>query len=104
MGKSIGKKCIIMQSDKKKDELQSRRQFFKNAAKGSLPFLSAIMLINVPAALNAAEESPMNCTRSCSNTCSAQCRTACKIGCDHTCSQTCTKTCGYTCKGGSYGT
>ena len=34
--------------NKKKDELQNRREFFKRAAKGALPILGAIVLANVP--------------------------------------------------------
>lgn len=40
--------------NKKKDELQNRREFFKKAAKGALPILGAIVLANMPGVLNAA--------------------------------------------------
>lgn len=92
-----------MQKNKKNEEIQSRRQFFKSAAKGALPILGAIVLANVPGNTNASQESPMGCSRSCTNTCSAQCRSYCKVGCDNSCNYHCTRTCGSTCKGGSYG-
>lgn len=88
--------------DKEKG-LQSRRQFFKSAAKGTLPILGAILLANVPSFLNAAAENPMGCSGSCTNTCAAQCRSYCKIGCDNTCNTHCTRSCGSTCTGGAYG-
>ena len=42
--------------NKKKDELQNRREFFKKAAKGALPILGAIVMANVPNVLNATEK------------------------------------------------
>ncbi len=77
-----------MHKNKKNEELQSRRQFFKNAAKGALPILGAIVLANVPGIMNAAEESPMGCT----GTCYGMCKNGCK-GCEYTCSGTCKNSC-----------
>ena len=37
-----------MEKNKKKEELQSRRQFFKRAAKGALPILGAALLTQLP--------------------------------------------------------
>ena len=48
-----------MKKNEKKEELQSRREFFKKAAKGALPILGAILLSGAPQILNAAEKSPM---------------------------------------------
>ncbi len=78
-----------MHKNKKNEELQSRRQFFKNAAKGALPILGAIVLANVPGIMNAASESPMGCT---STTCSGGCKNGCR-GCEYTCSGTCKNSC-----------
>lgn len=41
------------------EELQSRREFFKKAAKGVLPILGAVVLAGAPAIVKAAEENPM---------------------------------------------
>ncbi len=108
-----------MHKDKKNDELQSRRQFFKNAAKGALPILGAIVLANVPSIMNAASESPMGCKYGCSSGCSGtcsgscsgtcrggcrgDCQGTCKYGCNVTCKGSCSATCHYTCSGGNYG-
>ena len=48
-----------MKKNEKNEELQSRREFFKKAAKGALPILGAIVLANAPAVINAAENAPM---------------------------------------------
>ena len=50
-----------MKKNEKNEELQSRREFFKKAAKGALPILGAIVLANAPAVINAAENAPMGC-------------------------------------------
>ena len=42
-----------MEKNKKNEELQSRREFFKQAAKGALPVLGAILLANTPSILKA---------------------------------------------------
>ena len=52
-----------MKKNEKNEELQSRREFFKKAAKGALPILGAIVLANAPAVINAAEKAPMGCSR-----------------------------------------
>ena len=83
-----------MHTKKKNEELQSRRQFFKNAAKGALPILGAIVLANVPGIVNAAEESPMGCGK---YTCSVGCKNSCK-GCQYSCEGTCSNSC----RGGCY--
>ena len=46
---------------KKNEELQSRREFFKKAAKGALPILGAILLAGMPNVVNAAQKTPMGC-------------------------------------------
>ncbi|WP_182435865.1 hypothetical protein [Leyella stercorea] len=48
-----------MKKNEKNEELQSRREFFKKAAKGALPILGAILLSGAPQILNVAEKSPM---------------------------------------------
>lgn len=44
-----------MANNKKKEELLSRRDFFKNAAKGVLPIVGAIVLGGLPHVVNAEE-------------------------------------------------
>lgn len=67
-----------MHNNKKNEELQSRREFFKKAAKGALPILGAIVLANVPNALSAAG----GCTcASCVGGCGTACFQACANGC-----------------------
>lgn len=50
-----------MKEKKNKEELQSRREFFKKVAKGALPILGAIVLADTPAIVRAAEKVPMGC-------------------------------------------
>ena len=50
-----------MDGKKKNDELHSRREFFKNAAKRVLPIIGAIALSN-PIIQAAAPETPVNPT------------------------------------------
>lgn len=73
-----------MDKKERNEEIQSRREFFKNAAKGALPILGAVLLANAPVIARAADsEAPMGCTGSCYS--------GCKNGCT---------SCKYTCKGG----
>ena len=89
-----------MEENKKKEEIQSRRQFFKKAAKGALPIIGAVVLTQVPFISNAHEASPMT---GCSPTCQGGCRTLCQEGCAHDCSGRCNTgcytRCYNTCKG-----
>lgn len=85
------------------EELQSRREFFKKAAKGALPILGAIVLTNVPVVVSAAEEDPMGCNdscyRGCASHCSGRCQTTCNVSCMNHCRDNCGATCKYTCSG-----
>lgn len=98
----------------KKEELLSRREFFKNAAKKVLPILGAIVLSGSPVLSKAAEKNPMDCDYSCHSTCAGRCTNACtgcsgvcqmgcqgtcKGGCDRTCTGSCSTTCSGTCSG-----
>ena len=84
-----------MKKNEKNEELQSRREFFKKAAKGALPILGAIVLANAPAVINAAEKAPMGCRYSCEG----DCYRACYYGCDRTCMSTCKGACQGSCQG-----
>ena len=107
---------IIMKKNGKNEELQSRREFFKKAAKGALPILGAIVLANAPAIASAAEEAPMGCNYSCYGSCSGHCtgsctgcgglcqvgcQSSCKGSCDRLCMGTCSSTCHGSCSGRS---
>lgn len=71
-------------------ELQSRRAFFKNAAKAALPVLGAVVLSQLPVDAMA--------TSGCS-----VCSNSCRYGCDTGCQSTCIGGCKTNCKGGNYG-
>lgn len=77
-----------MDKKKRNEEIQSRREFFKNAAKGALPILGAILLSNVPIIAKAADESATYCNH-CNSNCTNGCRTGCQRGCGSTCYQSC---------------
>lgn len=103
-GESKGHDRNIMKKNKK-EELQSRRQFFKNAAKGVLPILGAIVMAQMPLMANATHESEKtvdcyyNCGGSCTGTCDSQCDGSCKWGCLTTCTAVCNGNCSGTCTG-----
>lgn len=82
-----------MKDQKKNEELQSRREFFKNAAKAALPILGAVVLANAPVIARAANsDAPMGCSQS---TCSGGCKNSC-TSCQYTCQGGCKN---YACKG-----
>lgn len=88
-----------MNKKEKNEELQSRRGFFKKAAKGALPILGLIALTSMP--LNASagtHESHREkaCFSSCSGSCDGckGCSGACKDDCENCC-----KGCENSCKG-----
>ena len=71
----------------KNEELQSRREFFKKAAKAALPVVGAVVMASLPNVMQAAT--------GCHSTCMGYC-----VGCSGTCSGTCKGTCRSTCIGG----
>lgn len=90
----------------KNEELKSRRDFFKKAAKSALPIIGAIALSNIPVFASNTEATGCNdgCTAACSRIC-AGCQTSChSANCYHTCTgkcdTTCRGTCYRTCSGG----
>ena len=80
----------------KNEELQSRRQFFKRAAKGTLPILAAAVLSSTPF-LGNASEAPMGCKYGCSGSCYGSCSGSCSGTCSYTCSGTCRGGCNTGC-------
>ena len=95
-GESIRHDGKIMKQNKK-EELQSRRQFFKKAAKSALPILGAIALANMPV-IAKASETASGCTGTCYGTCYGSCK-GCSTTCTGTCSGSCRNTCSTTCTG-----
>ena len=86
-----------MKKNKNNEELQSRREFFKKAAKGVLPIIALVVLTSVPQLSKAAD--PMGCMgcrnaciATCKGTCSMKCVNSCAAGCDNYCSSTCRNT------------
>ena len=92
-----------MEKQSKKDEIQSRREFFKNAAKKGLPIMAAAILASTPL-ISKAAETTMGCNDSCYNGCSVNCTGTCKGWCDGGCKGSCTGTCNTSCKNGCYNT
>ena len=96
-----------MKKNVKNEELQSRREFFKKAAKGVLPILGAIVLANTPSILKASgfatgcagNSCYMQCDGGCRQTCSGSCKYHCQTTCKGGCGSTCRGTCQYSSKG-----
>lgn len=84
-----------MEKKNQNEELQSRREFFKKAAKGALPILGAIVL--GPSLLSSCDkdddddnvQKPSGC-----NGCSGSCSSSCSGSCDESCSAACAFNCG----------
>lgn len=85
-----------MDKKERNEEIQSRREFFKNAAKGALPILGAVLLANAPVIAKAVED-PMGCNYGCTRVCSGSlCQGTCQGGCRFTCEHGCGN---YGCRG-----
>lgn len=65
------------------NKLKNRREFFKEAARKSLPILGmAIMTVAASTVLQSCTKDCLNgCMGSCSNSCSGGCKAQCKNGC-----------------------
>lgn len=75
----------------KDEELQSRREFFKKAAKTALPIVAVLALSSNPVVAKATEA--MGCTiDACTATCTGSCKGTCS-SCSHSCSGTCMSGC-----------
>ena len=91
-----------MEEKNKREEIQSRREFFKKAAKAALPVVGAAIFSSVP--FIKAEATPLGCDKntcyfSCSGGCSGGCCQGCS-GCYQGCYSGCRNTCHGTCSGG----
>lgn len=90
-----------MKKNEKNEGLQSRREFFKKAAKGALPILGLAIIANVPMISNAVESEFCACSSDCKGACSGgcsatcynQCYASCKTGCQYSCRSTCDASC-----------
>ena len=111
---------MIMEKNNKNEELQSRREFFKRAAKGALPIIGAIAMMNLPMFSRASDEKITSsgcdncsyaCGGSCASGCSLQCRQGCKTSCALNCNSqsssnpcgSCYNACYSSCSGGCRG-
>lgn len=105
------KRLPTMEKKKKNEELQSRRDFFKKAARTALPIIGAIALAGMPNVVKAAEEAPMGCDWGCTYGCQGGCGRSCSYGCSGSCSGSCSgackggcmHSCSYNCSGGCRG-
>lgn len=79
------------------EELQSRRSFFKKAAKSALPILGAIALANVPLIASTNSTAATGCVDGCYASCLTGCVTACKGGCKAHCMDNCYASCNTSC-------
>ena len=83
----------------KNEELQSRREFFKSAAKAALPVLGAVVLSSLPINVQAAES---GCQLSCAYSCGSYCQSGCTFSCQGSCNDSCYGSCKGTCNAGAY--
>ncbi len=91
-----------MSNKKQNEELQSRREFFKKAAKAALPVVGAVVMASMPNVLQAAKTGcDYNCSGSCSRGCQGSCEAYCKDDCKNTCQWSCSGQCYNSCKGGA---
>jgi CXXX repeat radical SAM target protein len=87
-----------MSNKKQNEELQSRREFFKKAAKAALPVVGAVVMASMPNVMQAAEE--MGCDWGCSGSCWSSCQSSCRGTCASGCTGTCTGGCKAACSNG----
>lgn len=71
-----------MRKGNKNEKLQSRREFFKSAAKGALPILAFTVLGT--SVLSSCEKEKNGCGKSCSGSCEHDCQTVCEAWCSFT--------------------
>ena len=95
-----------MSNKNSNEELQSRREFFKKAAKAALPVVGAVVLSSLPIVKSEAATGCFDggckygCEGGCSGSCVATCRSCCQNGCDQSCYSGCRNTCHGNCSGG----
>ena len=77
-----------MKEENKNEELQSRREFFKSAAKAALPVLGAAVLSQLPSIVSESPQYAWGCTSACKGSCTGKC-TSCYGGCYGSCQSGC---------------
>lgn len=83
--------------EEKNKEVQSRRDFFKKAAKATLPVLGLIACFTFPAHKALAAMECNGCTGGCLGSCAGSCDGNCKGGCNYTCQGACASGCSSAC-------
>lgn len=84
------------------EELQSRREFFKKAAKAALPVVGAVVLASLPISKSlAATGCDYDCSNSCSKGCKGSCEEYCRNDCSNQCQWGCKNGCLDSCYGGA---
>ena len=78
-----------MEEKNKREEIQSRREFFKKAAKAALPVVGVVILANLPSFAQAAESNNGNYCRSCESDCTNGCAGYCRRSCATACAEGC---------------
>lgn len=76
-----------MKKSKKNEELQSRREFFKSAAKGALPILAFTLLGTT--VLTSCKKDEDGCGKGCSGGCGSTCSGSCEHDCQTVCEAWC---------------
>jgi hypothetical protein len=77
-----------------KNELKNRREFFKEAAKKTLPILGmAVIAMAVPSTLQSCKKISLGCDDVCTNACKTTCKTTCVGGAKCSCGSGCTTSC-----------
>ena len=100
-----------MSKKTRKEELQTRREFFKNAAKCTLPIIAGIIITTMPQVTNATKTimgCELGCYSSCLKSCKERCQgcqggcnTHCAVSCDKKCNTICSDNCYKSCTGGN---
>ena len=81
-----------MEEKNKREEIQSRREFFKKAAKAALPVLGVTIFSALPIEKIEAI-APSGCTFGCSGGCEAVCKDSCMSSCTGNCMKSCSGNC-----------
>lgn len=82
--------------DNNEKNIQSRREFFKNSLKKTLPIIAGVTLMTQPLQL-IAHDAPTACEGSCSGSCQGDCIGSCKGDCSGSCGKNCGNNCAGTC-------
>ena len=86
-----------MKKNENNEELQSRREFFKQAAKGALPILALTVLGSTFLTSCGDGEDEDDEGKGCSSKCTGGCESTCSGDCDGGCSNNCDGRCGGDC-------